>query len=328
MRWLHGFGRPAKPSIRFFRIWLAVLFVLLALYYAAPRKQAFTVFASTEYLVVETVSSDSPDWELPQMEVCLRTDTPGQSSTDIAACDNALFEQHVLSDVALRWSGGYRLVLQGFDPSGLVVLVERDPSAEDVVVDGFKVQDQQSDEDAPFGVAVTNGSLLRIPFLSGDRPMIPLRGKVSIGDVPSSRHGLLLREARFEIRQTLGLTRRPVVVAEGTLFPGDRIGFARAKQPLWDRFASLFRPAPSEQAAPSEDITASLFVTDISRLSPAFDLVATTSSEFSSLRLTRIGSQPTIIPVSWTQRVAADTIPVALATLLGLLGTAIALSNA
>ena len=102
------------------------------------------------------------------------------------------------------------------------------------------------------------------------------------------------------------------MVAQGTFFPGDRVQFARIAAPFW---------ASEGDVADGEDIIASLFVTDISRLSPAFDLVATTPRAFSALRLTRVDSQPTLIPVTWTQRLAADTLPVAVATLLGLLLT-------
>ncbi|MEQ6250073.1 hypothetical protein ABMC89_14360 [Sulfitobacter sp. HNIBRBA3233] len=309
-------------SGRIARAGLTIIFVAFVIYYVLPRKQSFTVFASTEYLVVRTVNESSPDWELPDASICLRTNEGSRaSSIDVADCDNSLYEQHRLADITLRWSEGYTLTFQGRDPSFLLLLVGKEETAKPVIIDGYRMRDGQADYDSPAELQVTGGSILRIPWDGPERPLIPMRGRISIGHLPDGRHEMLLREARYEIRQTLGITRRPSLVAQGDFYPGDRIGFARQSGPFWDRGAT----APAGNA--EDDIVATLFVTNLSRLSPAFDMVATSPSQYSALRLTRIGSAPTIIPVSWTQRIAADTIPVALATLFGLLATAIALSN-
>lgn len=311
------------------RAGLTIIFVAFVIYYALPRKQSFTVFASTEYLVVHTVNESSPDWELPQASLCLRTDRDlNSSSFDEPICDNKLYEQHNLSEITLRWSEGYTLTFQGRNSSFVLLRIDKSEDAKPVAINGYGISGGQPDYDQPIDLEVTDGSLLKIPFGASERPLIPMRGRISIGDLPDGRHEMLLREARYEIRQTLGITRRPSVVAQGEFYPGDRIGFARQPSPLWDRGAAFLRGSSRLSDNMDGDIVATLFITDLSRLSPAFDLVATSPSKYSALRLTRVGSAPTIIPVSWTQRIAADTIPVALATLFGLLATAIALSNA
>jgi hypothetical protein len=311
------------------RAGLTIIFVAFVIYYALPRKQSFTVFASTEYLVVHTVNESSPDWELPQASLCLRTANNLKASNfDEPVCDNRLFEQHDLSEITVRWSEGYTLTFQGADPAFVLLRVDKSKDAKPVLISGYARRGGQPDYEQPVEFGITDSSLLKIPFTDFERPLIPMRGRISIGDLPDGRHEMLLREARYEIRQTLGITSRPSVVAQGEFYPGDRIGFARQPSPLWDRGLALLRGSGSPNDNVEGDIVATLFVTDLSRLSPAFDLVATSPSKYSALRLTRVGSEPTIIPVSWTQRIAADTIPVALATLFGLLATAIALSNA
>lgn len=54
---------------------------------------------------------------------------------------------------------------------------------------------------------------------------------------------------------------------------------------------------------------------------------ATTDLAYSDVLLTRVGGQPTKIPVTAAQRLAADPAPVATATALGLLATMVTLIN-
>lgn len=323
-RWLLGFGRARAPLSLTIRVLLSVLFVGMVLYYVLPRKQAFSVFASTEYLAVDMVSNNAPDWELPSVQACIRKTDPVATGVDVLGCDPTRYEHYEMSEAFVRWSEGYRLVFQGIEPHAILVTIERDETAKSVILDGFSMHPEPGGQNQAQTPEITHGSILRIPITPQSRPLMPIRGRVTIGDVPNGTQGLILHNARYEIRQQLGLNRRPAVVAQGVFFPGDRIGFASEPHPYLRPFSGLF----GVPTAAAPDVVASLFITDISRLTPAFDLVATTPPKFSSLRLTRIGSDPTIIPVTWTQRVVGDSIPVAVATLLGLLGTTMALTNA
>lgn len=301
---------------------LSIGIVFVAIYYIAPRPMSFTVSASVESLHVNTVNEAMPDWALPVIEACLRkTDgvalTPTPVAPTIAECNDRLHVPVRISEPTLRWSHGYALTFEGISREVMRVVVRKGPDAAPVLIDGFASLDSDEEISAP----VTNGSILYIRW-TDDRPILPLRGRIRIGDIPNASDTLLLREGRYEIRQNLGLNPRPVVVAAGELVPGDRIGFAR-NPPVWQRMANFAFERPN----PDDDVIATLFLTDLSRFTQAFDVVATTRAEYSALRLTRIGVEPTLIPIPWTERLRADALPIGISTLIGLLAGLLALAN-
>lgn len=302
-------------------------FVAVLVYYTAPRPKSFTVSASVETLRVETVNEGSPDWELPVIEACLRV--PGNANAPAAVgdpiytdCQSSRYVRARIVEPALRWSEGYTLSFQGMALDHVRILVRKAESAAPVNIDGF----EEFDRDWAVDREITDGTILFIPWLDTrlqERPVLRLTGRVRIGEVPAGSDALILREGRYEIRQNLGLNPRPVVVSEGTLVPGDRVGFAPSRPPVWQRWVDWVR----QRRRSEEDLIATLFLTDLSRFTPAFDVVATTRAEYSALRLTRIGVEPTLIPVTWTERLRADAIPVGISTLIGLLAGMLALAN-
>ncbi len=312
-RWLMDFAFRRGWSAAAVRNLGLLLVVLAFLYYLPDRKQSFTVSATTEHLVVDMVTDSAPDWEVRGLEACVPTPNPSPKSVAVGNCQATRFEGRKLEDATLRWSDGYTLTFRAFEPERVEILVEKEKDAAPVYLDG--------------DLLVETGTILRIPYrFEGERMLLPIRGYASIGDVPNTSGTLVLREGRYESRQNLGVLRRkPHVVAQGELFPGDRISFGRRAPPLFLRWAVEDVP---ETGPGVENVTAKMFLTDLSPAHAAFDVVATTEHSYSALKLTRVGGQPTDIPVEWTQRLQADALPVAIATMLGLLATIIALSNA
>ncbi len=301
---------------------LSIGIIFVAVYYIAPRPMSFTVSASVESLHVNTVNEGSPDWALPVIEACLRrTEGVALSPTPVAPTDAECIDRlHVpvrISEPTLRWSEGYALTFEGISRETMRIVVRKSDDAEPVLIDGFASLDSDEEVSAP----ITDGSILYVRW-TDERPILPLRGRIRIGDIPNASDTLILREGRYEIRQNLGLNPRPVVVAAGELVPGDRIGFAR-NPPIWQRVADF----AFERSSPDDDLIATLFLTDLSRFTQAFDVVATTRAEYSALRLTRIGVEPTLIPIPWTERLRADALPIGISTLIGLLAGLLALAN-
>lgn len=301
----------------------------MVIYYVPDRQQSFTVTATTEVLTIDPVSDGVTEWEVPRIEACIRTDAP-KRELKVQGCAMGLYEGVIEDDYpTLRWTEGYRLTFRAYTADMIEVLVEHNP-------DALPAPDNAPNEQRPGEMKIpvvtlgdrvlTPDSLLYIPYrVAGERTVLPLRGYVSIGDVPDASDSLLLLDGRYEIKQNLGLRRdRSHLVGEGRLFPGDRISFALGDRPWF---------VPGDAARPKEgpgrtNALARVFVTDLVAGGEGFDLVATTEPAYANLLLTRVGGQPTLIPVPWTERLLGDGVPVAIATLLGLIATMIALSNA
>ncbi|NVO58197.1 hypothetical protein HW561_20600 [Rhodobacteraceae bacterium B1Z28] len=250
---------------------------------------------------------------MPGVEACLRKE-PGEHASELAWCDPSNFMGRKLGETAIRWMDGYHLTFRSFDKQWIEVLVEHEEGAKPV----FLIGDEKID----------NGSVLRIPFYHDyGRTVIPVRGIATIGEVPSATDSLLLQEGRYEIRQELGLLwKYPNVVKQGTFFPGDRVSFAVQPKPGWRRWFGLAQTAGDT----SKDVPAQMFIADLDPKDNGVDLVATTELKYSALCLDRVGviEKRKCLPVSPTERLKEDAFPVALATILGLIGSLVALANA
>lgn len=291
-----------------------VLCLALAVYYIPDRPQSFTVQAATEVLTVEVAAEGQTVWDVELLQLCLPgrpeiTKAPDAGQT-LPECAESYYGRRTLSEVEISWPAGYRLTFRILGMDAIEVLVEQHESSALATVGDL---------------ALTSGTLLRIPYsMNGAtlvRPLVPVRGYVRIGSVPNQSDTLLLHTGRYEIRQKMWWRRLPIVVARGELFTGDRIGFVCQRAPIW-----VAQEGPQVCASP-QDVIAHLFVTDISPRIASLDVVATTDQTYSALQMTRIGGQPTEIYVPWTQRVVNDPLPVAVATILGLIATSLALAK-
>lgn len=314
--------------------WLLVIsFFAVLIYYTSPRPKSFAVNASTEYLKVDTVDTRSPDWELPVIEGCLRL-RDGQNSDAFslgtpayADCASSRYAPFRIYDPVLRWTDGYTLRLYGEDLETARIVVTKLEDARDVRIDGFDGLFEAGQRGPnPISIEIQDRSILVVPWIDSElqeRVVLPMRGRIDIGDLPNAPDSLFLRSGRYEIRQDLGLNPRPVVVGRGDLFAGDVIGFERRAAPFWVKMSRRSNPSQNHE----RDIVSDIFVSDLSRFTPAFDLVATTPQAFGDLRLTRLGTGPTLIPVTWTDRLRADAIPAGVSALIGLLSAFLALTN-
>lgn len=282
----------------------------MSVYYIADRQTSFAVSASTEALKVKTVAEGETEWSIVGLKACLRKrgDLPDQKNRKKLGCEEEFFVGYEFeNEVTLRWPDDYNLDIRIAESGDLEVLVLFSESAEAV----------RLTDDHP----LPNGSQLFIPA-DLTRPILPLRGFLTIGQNPVRADQLILTKGRFEIREKLigNESSRPVV--DGEFFPGDRVEFVckRATSPLR---SDLNRCTDSEQ------VLARAFVTDQNVTDRTFEVVATTSPLHQScLQLTRVGGQPSCVNVGWTNRIMSDARPVAIATILGLIATIIALSNA
>ena len=297
-----------KPEDWGLAVRVIAAFVLLAmlLYYIPERAKGIAISVSSEYLAVDTIGDSDTEWEVPLIEACIRTDTPSATrSLKLENCEPSLYEGVRAEFPVLKWPTGYRLEFRSFDTETLEIKVNKSDDAPQVLLTDDR--------------AITNGTLLRIPY-GNERPLLPVEGFATIGQPPNASDRLILRHGVYEIRQKLLPWGKPLVVSDGAFFPGDKIDFLC--RPSWP-WSGVFTP-DCDAGAP---IPARLFITDLSSRSAAFELVVTTDRAFSELYISRVGDLPSYRKVTWSDRVLADSLPVALATILGLLGTIIALSN-
>ncbi|MEO0915970.1 MAG: hypothetical protein AAFY31_03165 [Pseudomonadota bacterium] len=329
---------------------------LAAMFYSLliERPQSFAVSAITEYLRVETVSEGADDWSLVAAHICMpkgasqaeNSDTSDSASETVgsltaasigvtAECDSRYYQQKTFGlaksdageELTLRWSDDYALDIELFDDNFLYIYITREAPR-----DGRDPQPVFFER-----TEIPGDSILFIPFTKQEPLRLVLRGHMTLGERPVRSDALVVREGRYEIREDSrdlewlnflsfvggedNERLQKHVVANGTLFPGDRITFEREPIPYWARWTGSV-----EEDSPKK-ITSRVFVSDLAPSEPGFNVVATTDPQFSSIYLTRVGGQPTRIPVSWAQRLTSDPLTAGLVTLLGLLATVLALRN-
>lgn len=334
-RWLMTFRVPSDRAMRSLGYIVVIALAVFFFAYLMERKQSFAVSAFTEYLRVETVSEGADDWSLVAAHICIpksdqpepeQANTPSEEedaprptpkSIGITAnCADAFFDQITFDlasadeELTLSWTDDYVLEIRQFNKDALYIYVSREAPIEEKGEQPVFFQDKE----------IRDGSGLYIPLKEGESPRLALRGYVSLGEAPVRSDAMVVRHGQYEIRQD-GWQQRKHVVATGDLFPGDNITFEREPTPFWSRW-----PLQSDRLA-SDRIVSRVFVSDLVPNVTGFNVVATTDPQFSSIQLTRVGGQPTRIPVSWAQRLTTDPLVAGIATLLGLMATILALRN-
>ena len=342
-----GAGRRLLATLIFWpvaggaaRILTLTALAVILLYYIPKREQAISVSASTEEMVVDVVSNNLT-WDLPEIGMCYQETmvsaaeaaqsggligvAPSQSQTRaieagfsadpaIPECANADVIPSGLRFANITWPEDYTLTLRAFREDHVEIYVR---FAEDAAPVNMRHAGPDGQERTSL---ITQGTTLRIPYMAqGERTKLPFLGYITIGSRPSTASSHILRSGRYEGRQILRNNHAPIVSAN-ELFPGDRVSFERSPAPLWAKVFGL-QSAQEESIAPK----ARAFVTDLDPRTRAFDVVVTTERFFGTLLFTRVGGLPTDVTPSWTARLAADALPVALATILGLVATLLAL---
>ncbi|GEM_PF-2546113 len=303
---------------------------LIFLLYIVERKQSFAVSAITEHLRVETVSEGADDWSLVAAHICIpKSATTQESAAESDAdssdgeqqgkkplCETAYFDQTTFNiededeELTLRWTDDYALEIRQFDKDFLYIYITRNPPPEDE--DPQPVFFQRHE--------IPDGAIIYIPLSEEESPRLALRGYMSLGETPVRSDAMVVREGQYEIRQD-SWRQSKHVVATGELFPGDKITFEQETVPFWAR---LQKQAKAER---SDKIVSRVFVSDLVPRVAGFNVVATTDPQFSSIYLTRVGGQPTRVPVSWGQRLTTDPLIAGIVTILGLMATVLALRN-
>ncbi len=255
------------------------------------------------------------------------------------------FAEYKVNDGFVKFAPGYTLVFRGFKPGVIEVAVRQrqnpkkdetetedsgneetssNTAAIEVRIDGY------DDEDGPVSEVLTSGSTLIIPFDATDRPDIAMRGFVDLGERPTASGGLLLRSADYEVRQEIWST--TYVVLKGQFLLGDKVNFVRHPRAQIGCKSSAAESAEDESETAEDEVEnteiAANIVISSDRRFAAFDVILTTPKACSGILITRTGATPTALPIPWTARVASDPNPAAAATLIGLLGALIGLSNA
>ncbi len=293
---------------RMTRYLVLLAFVGIALFYALPRPKSFTISAVSEHLDIDTVSEGAPEWTILGLQVCFAGLSPDPRTRPVQDCDRNHYRTEIFdNEQTLRWTDDYQLEIRSFDDKFLFVYVNRRDGDQPVSLAGHMIKD---------------GSILFIPLDGAERPILPLRGYITLGESPTRSDAMLLLSGSYEIRQALRKRSGIHVVASGDFVAGDSISLVRDGPPL------LALPFLEQGARRESDrIVTRLFLSGLNTGQPGFGLVATTDLSYGNLLVTRVGGQPTEIAVSATQRLLADPIPVAVATLLGLMATIFALIN-
>lgn len=331
-RWLFSFRVQRDSGARLIGYGVLISIALFLLSYLLDRKQAFAISAVTEFIRVETVSEGADDWSLVAAHICTPKEDDVQNSASPPApndtgltpdeiglspdCADNFYDQRTFKldddneELTLRWTDDYTLEIRDFNRGFLYVYVTRDAPTDSRDTQPVYFQDLE----------IPSDSILYIPVNDDEPPRLALRGYLTLGEPPVRSDAMVVRDGRYEIRQD-GRRLRKHVVAEGEFFPGDRVTFEREPAPLWARWSI------EKDAELAKKVTSRIFVTDLNVSRHGFDVVATTDPQFSSIYLTRVGGQPSRIPVNWAQRLTSDPIIAALATILGLLATMLALRN-
>lgn len=321
---------PSPEAIAvFLRFVVVAIFLVMFVFYAIPRQKAFTVSAITESVKVHTVTDSTTEWSIYEgLELCRprkeplpesqeepatgsREDALDESEDD-AICNDRYYSHHTFDEEqTIRWSDDYVLDIQAYDAKRLLIYVTRlgdeEEEQQPVTIHGLEIED---------------GTLLYVRMDGTERPILPLRGYMTLGDPPLLSDANLLLQGRYEIRQSFAPRDGQYIVKSGDFVPGDRISFVRHPIPIWAR---PFTEDPDERD--QGRVPARIFVSNLDTSSRGFNIVATTDLAYSDILLTRVGGQPTKIPVTAAQRLAADPFPVATATALGLLATLFGLIN-
>ncbi|MEL6548994.1 MAG: hypothetical protein AAFQ54_01985 [Pseudomonadota bacterium] len=261
----------------------------------------------------------------PNSDVPRCDNAPAPEASTEAAEQDASEETKTLRAATVAWPEGYRLEFRAFDDDYVEVGVTFPPTVPSEDGQGTEQTPQVAIDFEDGGFAkralVLSGSILRIPyFMEGERTVLALRGYVIVGGPSTTANTHLLRAGSYESRQTLRPGQSPPVVANATFLPGDRVSFERHAPPFWARIAGVTSAREDSEAPVSR-----AFLTDLDLRNRAFDVVVTTEPFFGAVVFTRVGGQPTDIIPPWTARLAADAVPVAVATVLGLVATILAI---
>ncbi len=279
-----------------------VIFFCAIWYYFSPVSQSITLVSRTEYVSGLTDGNPTAIWSVKNLEICVRRgpDTPeaadGATLSNVSrSCDTELFDTHLLSDeIEFVWPKDIMLAIKTGEPDEIEVTVKR----------------KSSDSALPKigNIDLTDNSLLIFPREAlASTSVIFLSGEIAFGQVVQPFERRLLRSGRYEIRERLPFRSRPILSIDGDFIVGDRV--------------EVLKRGSRGSLVPAK-ATAFLTFPEATRLS-GFDAVLTTAEKPSFIQIERAGDSIALIGTNWTQRVKADLLPVAISTLLGLLGVSL-----
>lgn len=308
-------GERIKAVIRLI---LLCVFIAMIVYYVWPRRQSFLVDVRTDILTITTGDETADIWELEDVRICRQTPasqiipiapTDGlERSTDPQAfCTAEGHEFQKVDQLEVSWPigttivirleqdriGGPRNASNGGPNHTIEVKVENLASAEPFVVEG---------------VSISNGTLLRFPArVVNDLGVLRIAGKIRLGQTATQGTRLMLRDGTFEIKESFALLGAPLVVKSGRLVLGEEVEVV----PRWKHDAPLMSRA--FVSIPEGNLT-------------GLRVVLTSSPVQSRLERKRAYGYA-VATSNWMERILADPRPVVLATLLSLLGGAIAVAQ-
>ncbi len=305
------------PLERILRLVILAVFVGVVVYYAIGRKQSFTLYATTNSVAVNVTGDDPQDWELADASLCLRKSEDVTSKPETLApnpqCSPSFFVNAVepppeAEDTAakppavpeqaffeLTWVEGTRLVINHTAGGPMTVEV----TYEKPELKNFSTFD---------GIPITQNSVLFFPRSSlATTEAVFIKGRVQVGNPVKSRTSFLLLNGSYEIRERLGLSSGPTLIAKGTLLPGDFVSLVDRQGAEIPTQMVLMPPARTSDRG--------------------FDIVATSPLRHSALLVDRIGAARTEITTRWMDRLASDALPLALSIFLGLLGASLGIAK-
>ncbi|WP_366655773.1 hypothetical protein [Fodinicurvata sp. EGI_FJ10296] len=287
--------------------WIFPLLILLFLLvsYLWPAKQSFQVEVITGGAEIGFDGGDLGTWRLPSATVCLPirpSQTPtlpdGFRPTRHPECHTDHYLAFGIRNAVIRWPAGTTIRVRARADDGVSIDVT-------AVADNATIGIESSE--------ATFGRSSRILIDGPDwrrHPSLPFSsGNVVLGLLPAAGEEGLVREGRYQIRETLPFRSRPITVDEGAFFAGDQI-----------RFQGL----EPEFIPPGLSATGTYFAYGF--LAPGNDddagysAVAYTALDFTRLEIGRIGAEDSRVDVNWTKRALRDPLLLALTALVGVFG--------
>ena len=194
----------------YWRLALALAFLVVVGVYLSPRDRSFLVTASTRGAVITTDGTAMNTWQLPTATICFRREQVDRTIATTGPnvpCDPRLYEILDKRDLEFAWATGTTIQLGRAGSEGGFSVYVKDTRAKPTLVDGRELRE---------------GSWLYVAPTAWQSGMIlTFAGRATIGEVPAPGARLTLIDGDYEIREPTALLARPQSVARGNLLSGD-----------------------------------------------------------------------------------------------------------
>ncbi|MEQ9696017.1 hypothetical protein [Shimia sp. SDUM112013] len=278
--------------------WAVSLVVLAAVAVAIafsmwPAKRSFAISVETTGLTLTPDRALSGDWFLPEAELCLRKSSENrdvQSVQRSTRCNTRFYHSVIVTDAFFDIAPGATLEVSREPERGdLQIFVASDATGETRLGDHGDLE-----KALIFLPAHTRETVQSLPF----------SGMAVLGAIPRSGEKTLVKQGRYEVRENSLVQQRPMTVARGDFFLGDRISITDGE-------------SPNPRAAVGFMLWASAGLDVQLYTPPAHDFI----------KVERLGTEPTLLNANAIDRLLANPIPVLASVVFALLASSFDLAS-